>query len=897
MTLAPGVRLGPYEIVGHLGAGGMGEVYRARDTRLGRDVAVKVLPEGFERDPERVTRFEREAKLLASMNHPNIAMLYGVEQHGDMLCLALELIEGESLAERLKRGPLALDEAFDVAAQVATALEAGHEAGVVHRDLKPGNVMLRPDGVAKVLDVGLARGQGSAGGPHSDMTQSPTMTSPATMPGVILGTAAYMSPEQAKGRRADRRADLWAWGCLLYELITGDRAFPGEDVSETMAAILKSEPDWTALPAGVSPRLRELLERCLRKDPRERLRDAGDARLLLAEARAHVEAIVPVTRTRGARTWLWAVALAIVAASLGLIALLRPSDPSFGPAALTLLAPDGVRLGGDCYDIAVSPDGHSVVFVAKDTTGNESLWLRPLRRDDARPLPGTRAGSQPFWSPDSRRIGFFAEGKLKTLLLATGSVEVLCDAPQPRGGAWGRGSIVLQPRSMGPLMRIPERGGVLIATTVLDTLGKDRGHRFPCFLPDGQHFIYSILGGRRMQGDTDSFILAVGSLDGARGRDVTGAAGGAVFAAPGYLLFVSGDALRAQRFDPRSYKLSGPALAIPGLKALSPDAAGAPAVTASATGVVVQWALEDRARQSEWLDRQGHSLGVVPAPEGIYRGGQISPDGKRVAFEFGLDSNASPMIWLLELARGTMQRMTYDGMNSSPVWSPDGRVIAFTRTTSGGPGSLWTMRADSPGSQQAATPIPFGFNTLLQYTPDGTAIVYRTQGLDTQQDLMMVTLGDSTPVRALLQTRFNELQGSVSPDGHWLAYLSDESGRLEVYARNFPDLGGQLRVSTDGAYAHPTSQNLLGRPAWKRDMRELLFIAADGRTVMAAAVDPGDPPVFGKPRALFRLPASVVDLYPTRDLDRFLVEKVPEEEGRSEATALINWWGLLESTK
>ena len=309
MTLAPGVRVGPYEIVGPLGAGGMGEVYRARDTRLGRDVAVKVLPEGFERDPERVTRFEREAKLLASMNHPNIAMLYGVEQHGDMLCLALELIEGESLAERLARGPLTLDEAFDVAAQVATALEAAHEAGVVHRDLKPGNVMLRPDGVAKVLDFGLARGQGNAGGPHSDMTQSPTMTSPATMPGVILGTAAYMSPEQAKGRRADKRADVWAWGCLLYELITGQRAFPGEDVSETMAAILKSDPDWSALPAGVSPRVRELLERCLRKDPRERLRDAGDARLLLAEARTHVEAAAPVATVRGARMWIWLVAL------------------------------------------------------------------------------------------------------------------------------------------------------------------------------------------------------------------------------------------------------------------------------------------------------------------------------------------------------------------------------------------------------------------------------------------------------------------------------------------------------------------------------------------------------------------------------------------------------------
>ena len=884
MPIAPGTRIGPYEVVAPLGAGGMGEVYLARDPRLGREIALKLLPEAGLTDPERHMRLEREARLLAALNHPNIAVLYGVETSGERLCLAMERVEGESLLERLRRGALPLDEACEIAAQVASALATAHDAGIVHRDLKPGNVMLRADGTAKVLDFGLARGPGS-GGPASDLSQSPTITSPATTPGTILGTAAYMSPEQAKGRLADRRSDLWAWGCLLYECLSGRRAFEGEDVSETIAAILRGEPDWSALPREVPPGVRELLRRCLRKDPRERLRDAGDARLLLLEARAHAAAApAAAPPARHGLAWPWAAALAAIALAALALALLRGPRPR-PPVLTSIVAPAGVRMSPTTTDVALSPDARRIVFVGADSSGRARLWTRDLARGEAQPLPGTEGAEMPFWSPDGSRIGFFAGGKLRTLQLATGTLEALCDAPLPRGGAWGRGFIVLQPHSTGPLVRVPEHGGEPVATTVLGP--GERAHRFPVMLPDGRSFLYSALPG----GEATSPI-ELGSLDGARpGRHVVEAVNGAAYS-QGYLLFAIGSEVRAQRFDPRSGRVSGPAVVVPGLEAVSPAAAGGPCLSV-AGDVVVQRAGEDLPEGLTWVDRSGRSLGDLDLPPGLYQHMRFSPDGRRLAYGFELRTSDQEMIWVLDLARGTVQRMTFDGYNTGPVWSPDGRRIVFTHQ-GGTAQDLWTMQADAPGSQRLAVRMPTVFNTPIDFTPDGREVTVRAQGTETQQDIVLANLADSTHVRPLLATRFNELHGTLSPDGRWLAYLSDESGGLELYACAFPALGSQIRISTAGAYASPTVSHDIGRPCWRRDGRELTYVAADGHTVMAVPVTPGSANPFGTPRPLFRIPAATAEMAAAPGLDRFLLAIVREEESRSAATLLVGWRGLVE---
>ncbi len=888
MTLAPGTRIGPYTITARLGAGGMGEVYRARDTRLDRDVAIKALPAGFERDPERVARFEREGKLLASLNHPGIAVLYGIEHMDGRLCLALELIEGETLAERLKRGRLPIREAIEIAAQVATALEAAHEAGVIHRDLKPGNVMVRPDGVVKVLDFGLARGPASTSA-SPDLTQSPTMTSLGTMQGMILGTAAYMSPEQAKGRATDKRADMWAWGCLLYELLTGKHAFPGEDVSETLAAILKSEPDWNALPTGTPPRVRELLEGCLRKDARERLRDAGDVRLLLTDAGARgAEPAFVATRKRSPFAL---VALVFVAALAGVLATrLMTRSPAPLPATLAITAPAGITLEKWSLGFVISPDGRMVAFVGSDSLGTRSLLVRDLARDPARKLPGTDGADLPFWSPDSRSLGFFAGGKLLTVNVTSSALETLCDAPLPRGGAWGNGFIVIQPRSLGPLMKISVGGGELSATTVVDTAAGESGHRFPCFLPDGEHFLYTVLPPKE-----NLHSIAVGSLAGAPGKPVTRAVSGAVYAAPGYLLFGNQGAVRAQRFDAKSLQVSGHERPVPGLRLFDPYSGGAPIVSASVNGIVVQLAIEDQLLRLIQVDRSGRALQDLAVPAGLFARGQISPDGRRAAWEYSSSSGDPTSIWALDLTRETMQRMTFEGEGYGPIWSPDGRQIAFTRPTKGRQ-ALWTMRADAPGSESLLLELPNLYNTPVEWMPDGRGIIYRAQGTDTQQDIMLVTLGDPAASRPLLATRFNELQGTLSPDGRWMAYLTDETGRLELYVRAFPSLEKQTRVSPAGAHAGATMEHRVGRPLWSRDGRELLYFAADGRTMLSVEVRPGETLEFGTPRPLFRLPPGTAEMCAAPGLDRFLLAVPREGQSNHAATVLLNWTALLEET-
>ena len=896
---APGTRLGPYEVVGPLGAGGMGEVFRARDGRLGRDVAIKALPAAFAQDAERLARFEREARLLASLNHPNVAGIHGVEEVEGTRYLVLEFVDGETLEAHLRRGPLPLAEVLDVARQVAAGVEAAHEAGVVHRDLKPGNVMLTASGGVKVLDFGLAKGGAGRGSDsNANLSASPTMTYQGTEAGVILGTAAYMSPEQARGKAVDRRTDIWSFGCVLYEMLTGRRVYDGETVSDMVARILEREPDWNALPAATPPRLAALLRRCLVKDAKQRQRDIGDVRLELEAIAAGDAGVVaapgaPAPVRRGAPAWALALAaLALLALGAAAAGMLAPRGANDEPATLTLLAPPGVSFARAATDVVLSPDGRQVVFVASDSVSGPRLWVRAVDRENARPLGMTENPADPFWAPDGRRVGFFADGKLKTVNVASGAVRTLADATLPRGGTWGRGTILYQPRSLGPLWSIPEEGGEPAVATAVDSAAGDAGHRYPQFLSDGRRYIASVLG----EGENR---VAVGEL-GKRGLKSlfrTSGSAGATYAAPDWLIAPREGAVKAQRFDPRSLRLVGPAVEVPGMRPISPDANGSPVLTASATGTLLQRAGIDLPQRLAIVDRQGRAVGEITGPEGTFARGSMSRDGRRAVFEHARSGTLEYQVWVADLARGGLQPFTFDGASFTPAFSPDGSTIAFTREEAGSSQDLWTLRADVPGSQRLVRRMEGRFNTVLGFSPDSRGVLLRTQGTDTRQDLIFVSWGDSVRMRTVLATKFNEPVGAISPDGRWLAYVSDESGQYECRVRAFLSPEAGVTVVSRGAHTDPTAASRIGIPVWRRDGRELLFVAADGHTLMTASVSPGDPPVFGEPRPLFRLANSVADLAASADLDRFILSITREEEGRSAATVLLHWSKLLETAK
>ncbi len=891
MPLHPGSRLGPYEVLAPLGAGGMGEVWRARDPRLGRDVAIKALPAAFAQDPERLARFEREAKLLASLNHPNVAGIHGVEEVDAARYLVLEFVDGETLETALKRGPLPLAEVLDVARQVAAGVEAAHEAGVVHRDLKPGNVMLTAHGGVKVLDFGLAKGGAGRAASSSDpqLSASPTMTYAATQAGMILGTAAYMSPEQARGKAVDRRTDIWSFGCVLYEMLAGHRVFDGETVSDMVARILEREPDWSALPSGTPPRLVALLKRCMVKDAKQRVRDIGDVRLELEAIAAgdalSADAAPVVATTRGRPAPGWLAGLVLLGAGLGALAILLVPHPTPKPAVLAMLAPPGIVMNADPTSVGLSRDGRMLAFVGTDTTGVSRLWLRNMLDGEVHVLAGTEGVSDvsaPFFSPDGRRVAFFSDGKLKAMSVEGGNADVLADAPLPRGGAWGAGAIVYQPRSVGPLMRIPETGGTPVAVTVVDSAAGHRGHRYPTFLPDGKHFLCTAV-----PGGEDSRDILLGSLDGAKMRKVLDSGTGVVATMRGWVLFEKGGAVRAQRFDARSLRAVGPTRTVPTLRAISPNSDGAPILTASADGTVLQRAASDLPQHLEWLDRQGRVMGDIGVPEGLYGNPEISPDGRYAATDFAENGSASAILWVIDLQRQTMQRMMFEGSIGHAVWTPDGRRILTGSTLGASDQDICSFDAGTPGSRRTELRTHSPWNHPLDVTPDGRFVVYRHQGTSTRQDLYGFAFGDTVP-RPLLATQFAEVCAKFSPDGRWMAYLSDESGQLEVYVRAFPALDRQTRVSVRGGYADPNGGGF-GEPRWRADGRELTFLAPDHFTIMSVDVTPGDPPAFGTPRPLFRLPRGAQSYCPTRGLDRFLVAITREETGGSSALVVTDW--------
>jgi Tol biopolymer transport system component len=873
MPFTVGDRLGSYEILAPIGKGGMGEVYRARDTKLKRDVALKVLPEAFISDPGRMARFQREAEVLASLNHPNIAAIYGVEGHA----LVMELVEGES-----PKGPMPFDETWRIASQIADALEYAHDKGVVHRDLKPANVKVTPEGVVKLLDFGLAKafsaqGVSSSAASPPDAANSPTLTLTvgATEVGMILGTAAYMSPEQAKGKIVDKRADIWAFGVLLYELVTGERLFKGENVSDKLAQVLTKQPEFERVPAQV----RRLLRECLEKDPRQRLRDIGDAKRLLIEEAAMTS---PATRSPAPLGW---IAAGVIAAALtaSLWILWRQPRPEERAMRFEINPPPGAEFVlGAGGGTAISPDGGAIAFVAV-SGGTSKLWVRPLDSIGARELPGTDGAGQPFWSPDGRSLGFFATGKLKRVDVTGGPPTVVADAQTARGATWlPDGTIIFTPLATSGLQRVAASGGAAAGSlTNLDSARGESSHRWPQFLPGEKRFIYYVQSTNPRVGGT-----YLGSLDRPKEKtQLMASPYNSLYVPPrsrysGYLLFLRENTLIAQPFDPERGQLSGEAVPVPGAEAVSSGIDRAN-FSVSNQGALVFGRGSER-YQLTWFSREGKVLSTVGQPD-RYTTIRISPDGKAVAVS-RVEAVGHLDVWRIDFTRGAPNRLTFDGLGYRTAWSPDGRRIFY-----GAAGVLF--ESDANGSGQGTAAIRSQHPAYANdWSPDGRYLLYEEASPETQEDLWIVpTAGERKPV-PYLKTPFNEIDGQFSPDGKWVAYTSDESGgRSEVYVRAFPAGAAKFPVSNGGG----------GLPRWRQDGKELFYRALDGRLMAASVRSVAQGLEFGTPAALFpTVPPTGISAYPydvSPDGQKILaLAPAAGEAGASLLTVLINWQAGLK---
>ena len=891
MSLTPGSRLGPYEVISPLGAGGMGEVFRARDSRLGRDVAVKVLPAAFALDPERLARFEREARLLASLSHQNIAGIHGLEESEGHRHLILELVEGETLAARIARGPLPIDEALDVGRQIAAALDAAHEAGIVHRDLKPGNVMLTASGDVKVLDFGLARGGGCAGGSTDQgLSASPTMTYAATMAGVILGTAAYMSPEQARGRAVDRRTDIWSFGCVLYECLTAQSLFSGETVSDTIARILEREPDWSKLPEKTPPRVRELLRRCLEKDAKKRQRDAGDIRIELDEILAGglsssgtmiaPAGAAPPTGLAGSSKLAWGItALSLLVAAAALIVpRLAPGDPPRPPIRAQINSPPGMNIGSIPAEAAYSPDGTMIVFSASDSLDQIHLWIRPLGALEARPIPHAEVGDDglPFWSPDSKRIGFFANGKLKTIGLDGGSPQTLCDAPDGRGGTWNdKGVILFSPTSGGPIQRVAASGGKPETVLPLDTTAGETAQRFPRFLPDGVHFTYASLPSK--DGEIGTWIGRLGSTE---RRLLMRAASSAVIIPPDRVVFTQGQSLMAQRCTPGSWKLKGEPVAL-GQAPSNLRTWGTNPVTCSNRGDIVYPTSNPRRLHLEWMSPSGQTIGRVGIPEANWFFPSLSPDDRLVAMLRG-DESRETNLWIADPVRGTATPISTEGnLLARPHWTPDGREILYASNREGRQ-DFFARRTTGSYEERAVYRDENQFKSPESISPDGQQVLFSSLSPSTQRDLWYVPLAGGE-ARPFLVAPGEQWRADFSPDGRWVVYDSDESGRPEVYVTSFPDPVTKFQVSTGGGSG----------PEWIKGTWEIAYSTPTGRLMMAA-VTPGSALSIAEPRLIGDFSTNIINLAMTSDGKRCLAIRSNVASFSSSLTLLTNWESLLD---
>ena len=899
-----GTQLAHYKITGHLGTGGMGEVYQATDLKLGRSIAIKLLPEEFNQNSDRLLRFEREARLLASLNHPNIAAIHGLEESGGRRFLVMELVGGETLAERIARGPIPVDESLAIAIAICNGLEAAHEKGVIHRDLKPANVKVTSDGKVKVLDFGLARAYETS--PNSNLSNSPTMGNiSATNVGVILGTAAYMSPEQARGKEVDRRTDIWAFGCVLYELLSGHRAFDGEDVTEILAAVMKTEPDWNRLPKATPPPIRVLLRRCLRKDRLQRLKDAADARIEIEEAYTGPEVSAQVS-PRGRQWWAWTVAafLFVAAVTFALpyfrTPAARPNEA--GPIEFTIVAPETTSFGGPpgagtgaATQVAVSPDGQKIVFVA-GAQSSYQIWLRPLTTLAAKPIPGTEGGAFPFWSPDSRFIGFFAGGKLKKVQITGGPPIVLCDAQLGRGGTWSRDNVILFAPSAGTgLVRVSSAGGVPTVVTKLDPATGETNHRWPHFLPDGRHFIYTASTGACCPAPKPATIR-IGSLDEPAIATLLQTESSVSYAS-GHLLFARDETLMAQPFDLETRQLKGDAF--PLAEYVGPEGSRYVGASVSENGTLVYAQhLAPVEGQLRWFDRAGRSLTTV-GEAGAYTNLALSPDERRVAVALRTGNPENQDIWIIDIARNIRSRLTVDpGADESPVWSLDGTRITFGSQRLGRVSLRQQLinetAADESVLQVPDTPSrPCALNRQCNiwpnsWSPDGRFIAYTLAGsFPRTSDVWVLPLfGDGKPF-PLVQTAFLESTAMFSPDGRWISYTSDEAGQPNVYIQPFLRAGGKYQISRNGG----------SRAVWRADGKELFYLGAEG-TMMAVPIDGSGQLQAGAPQALFSTGArqsNFNQVYAvTKTGDRFLMNTFSNQKDESPITVVLNWTAGLK---
>jgi len=872
LTLSAGTRLGPYEVLSPLGAGGMGEVYRARDTRLDREVAVKVLPTHLSDNPEFRQRFEREARAISQLSHPNICALYDVGNQDGVEYLVMELLEGQSLAERLEKGPLATDLVLKFGVQIADALDKAHRQGIVHRDLKPGNVMLTKSGV-KLLDFGLAKLRASTVSREiSELSSLPTELSPSrplTEQGTIMGTFQYMAPEQLEGKDADARSDIFAFGCVLYEMATGRKAFTGKSRASMIAAILEHDPaPISSIAPMTPPALDRVVKTCLAKDPEDRWQSAHDVKSELqwiAEAGSQAGApAAVVSRRKNRERTAWLIAgLFVVAAFLGWYRAI--SAPRILPRAarLTLEKPENAPF--EYFDsLAPSPDGKLVAFVAHTADEKRSLWVRPIDSLDARSLPGSDDAQYPFWSPDSRFLAFFAGGKLKKVDARGGPPEILCGVPEVSGGAWGsKGVIVFGRWDQDGIWKVPAKGGT---PSKLTSLAPDEeAHRWPAFLPDGDHFVFLVDANQ-----TEGHWLALSSISDGKVTRLAHAISNFAVSPDGHIFYVRSGTLVAQPFDTRSLRLSG-----------EPSPVGENvAETAqnhrfdfgvSGNGLLV-YLTADPNLQFVWFDRSGKRLEKVGEPLRV-RNFDLSPDGSRVAFE-RLDADGrNANLWTLDLARGFTTRVTMDAaMDFTPAWTPDSRSIVFVSSRDGY--AFYETSSAGGGEDRLLLKLPTA-DSACSISPDGRTLIVATLEPRAKDDLWLLPLGANAQPAPFRRTPFSEFHAQFSPDGRWVAFAADDSGRPEVYVRSLSDPSAQWRISSSGGV----------RPRWRGDGKELFFFA--GSNLMAATVSADSGFHSDDPRPLFS--AHVwSDYAPSRDGQRFLLA-TSAHETFERAIAVLDW--------
>ncbi len=837
-----GRTLAHYRIVDRVGAGGMAEVWRAVDTALGREVAIKVLPEAFATDPERRARFEREAKLLASLNHPGIATVHGLHAADGVHFLAMELVPGEDLAQRLARGRLPIETALAIAREITDALGAAHARGVIHRDLKPANIIITPEGHVKVLDFGLAKALDADTGTTSAPDQSPTMTSAGTVAGMILGTAAYMSPEQARGRPADRRADIWAFGCVLYEMLAGSTPFEGSTVSDTLAAILRAEPDWTALPAGVPPAARRLLRRCLEKNSDHRLHDILDARLEIDEARAGDKdaALAPPARRGAGRLIPWGIAAVLAAVTVAtLVAPGRRRAPqSSDRLHVAIVLPQNLDLvdAGGLGVLAISPDVKRLVFAARrdDTV---RLYLRALDSPDVVEMPGTEGASTPFFSPDGHWVGFFSGSSLKKIAVQGGVPVVLCEAPSPRGATWiTDDAIVFAPTYTSGLAVVSAAGGEPKAVTTPNAARNERTHRWPMALPGGKSVLFTI-GTLDKPGDYEDAVIAVADLASGAIHPLAEGASMAWFAPPGDLIYSREGTLVAVPFDAGGVRTTGSPTTI--LKGIAGDRTSGLvncALAADGTLAYVPGATLGSTGTLAWVDRNGR-VEAVPAEPALYRNLRLSPDGKRLALNIGEGAGDSDA-WIYDFDRNALTRLTFDKSTFRPSWTPDGKRLVYASTSGGKEGIAWKAADGSQESQLFFRQTGIYASAPEEWVPGRSELVFTRLGGKGGADLMSIVPGE-TESKPVLDGPHAEGGATFSPDGKWMAYCSDESGQLEVYVRPYPGPGGKWQISTNGGRG----------PCWSRDGHEVFYTLGQKMMVVAVTTTPTFSP--SSPRQLF----------------------------------------------